>query len=81
MSLTLILNGQPRVFETLPVSATLENLVQEIGLKGDRVAIEYNGEIASRTTWDSITLSDNDRLEIVHFVGGGTVYASVCNKI
>ncbi|MEG9435294.1 sulfur carrier protein ThiS [Edaphobacter sp. HDX4] len=73
MSLTLILNGQPRVFETLPDSATLENLVQEIGLKGDRVAIEYNGEIASRTTWDSITLSDNDRLEIVHFVGGGTV--------
>jgi thiamine biosynthesis protein ThiS len=73
MSLTLILNGQPRVFETLPVSATLENLVEEIGLKGDRVAIEYNGEIASRTTWDSITLSDNDRLEIVHFVGGGSV--------
>lgn len=71
MSLTLVLNGQPRVFEALAASATLEDLVKEIGLKGDRVAIEHNGEIASRATWTEIALSDNDRLEIVHFVGGG----------
>jgi thiamine biosynthesis protein ThiS len=70
MSLKLILNGQPRVF-ALPESSNLEELVKDLGLKGDRVAIEHNGEIASRANWAGIVLAENDRLEIVHFVGGG----------
>lgn len=71
MSLTLILNGQSRIF-ALPESSNLEDLVQELGLKGDRVAIEHNGEIATRATWIDIVLAQDDKLEIVHFVGGGT---------
>lgn len=71
MSLTLVLNGQPRAFTSLTESANLEDLVQELGLKGDRVAIEHNGEIASRAEWAKTVLAENDRLEIVHFVGGG----------
>lgn len=71
MSLTLILNGQSRVF-SLSESSNLEDLIQELGLKGDRVAIEHNGEIATRATWSNVALAQNDRLEIVHFVGGGT---------
>jgi len=71
MSLTLVLNGQSRVFATLSESSNLEDLVNELGLKGDRVAVEHNGEIASRTTWPSTPLAQNDKLEIVHFVGGG----------
>lgn len=73
MSLTLVLNGQSRVFPTLPEDASLEDLVKELGLKGDRVAVEHNGEIASRTIWADTTLTENDRLEIVHFVGGGLI--------
>jgi len=71
MALTLILNGQSRSFEALEEAANLEQLVAELGLKGDRVAIEHNGEIAPRTSWAQTALSAGDRLEVVHFVGGG----------
>jgi len=72
MSLTLILNGQSRVFDALPRPASLEQLVGELGLKGDRVAVEHNGEIVPRTVWAKTTLNAGDRLEVVHFVGGGS---------
>lgn len=71
MSLTLILNGQPRVFDALEESSTLEDLIKELGLKGDRIAVEHNGEIAPRPNWSDQKLVNNDRLEVVHFVGGG----------
>jgi sulfur carrier protein len=71
MSLTLILNGQSRAFEALPQSASLEQLIVELGLKGDRVAVEHNGEIVARAMWAETSLNAGDRLEVVHFVGGG----------
>ena len=71
MSLTLILNGQSRAFDTLRQSASLEQLIVELGLKGDRVAVEHNGEIVPRSVWAGTTLNAGDRLEVVHFVGGG----------
>jgi sulfur carrier protein len=71
MSLTLIVNGQTRDFETLPQPASLEELIGELGLKGDRVAVEHNGEIVPRSGWAATLLNGGDRLEVVHFVGGG----------
>jgi sulfur carrier protein len=71
MSLTLVLNGQSRTFDALEQSANVEQLVGELGLKGDRVAVEHNGEIVPRSTWTETRLSSGDRLEVVHFVGGG----------
>jgi sulfur carrier protein len=71
MSLTLILNGQSRTFDALQQSANVEELVGELGLKGDRVAVEHNGEIVPRSIWIETALSSGDRLEVVHFVGGG----------
>jgi sulfur carrier protein len=71
MSLTLVLNGQSRTFDALEQSANVEQLVGELGLKGDRIAVEHNGEIVPRSTWTETTLSSGDRLEVVHFVGGG----------
>jgi sulfur carrier protein len=71
MSLTLIVNGQTRAFETLPQPASLEQLIGELGLKGDRVAVEHNGEIVPRSGWAGTLLNGGDRLEVVHFVGGG----------
>jgi thiamine biosynthesis protein ThiS len=72
MPLTLVLNGNTKVFEALTESSTLEDVVKELGLKGDRIAVEHNGEIASRPKWGEIKLVDHDRLEVVHFVGGGS---------
>jgi sulfur carrier protein len=70
-SLNLILNGQQRSFETLAPEASLTSLVIELGLKADRVAIERNGEIVPRAEWATVSLQNGDRLEMVHFVGGG----------
>ena len=72
MSLTLQLNGNSRSFSNLASTATLDLLVNELGLQGDRVAVELNGEIVSRARWSQVVLQEGDRLEVVHFVGGGS---------
>jgi sulfur carrier protein len=66
-----VLNGQSREFPQLGAGAHLQDLVTEFGLKGDRVAIEHNGNIVPRAEWANTVLTEGDRLEIVHFVGGG----------
>ena len=63
----LIINGEERQFDAPTVVALLEQL----GVKGDRVAVELNREIVPRAEWAKAALRDGDRLEIVHFVGGG----------
>jgi sulfur carrier protein len=71
MALSVILNGQPRDFGQLEPGASLIEVVGALELKADRVAIEHNGEIAQRTAWEQTSVNAGDRLEIVHFVGGG----------
>lgn len=65
----LVINGEERSVEGV---STLAALVEQLGMKADRVAVELNREIASRAKWAETTLRDGDRLEIVHFVGGGS---------
>jgi sulfur carrier protein len=67
MLMKLIINGTERNIDAPTVAA----LVEALAMKGDRLAIELNGEIVSRASWAGAALSDGDRLEIVHFVGGG----------
>ena len=64
----LSINGQEREFAGV---RTLAELVEQLALKGDRVAVEQNREIVPRERWAETPLKDGDRLEIVHFVGGG----------
>ncbi len=65
----LQINGQEReVAEGL----TLFALVEQLGMKADRVAVELNREIISRQLWPETRLQPGDRLEIVQFVGGGS---------
>jgi sulfur carrier protein len=68
MGLSVVLNGNLR---ELSSATTLAELVAELGLKPDRVAVERNGEIVARETWLEVTLQAGDKLEVVHFVGGG----------
>lgn len=72
MSLQIILNGQPRVFEVLAEGSNILDLMTELGLKVDRVALELNGEITPRSGWPQTALKPQDRIELVHFVGGGS---------
>ena len=64
----LTING-----ETRPVlqGATLAALVAELGLDPRKVAVERNLEIVPRTLYGATALVDGDRIEIVHFIGGG----------
>ena len=64
----LTINGKERQFGD---NLTLDLLIEQLGMKGDRVAVEVNREIVSRAQWSETTLNDRDQLEIVHFVGGG----------
>jgi len=68
MGLSVVLNGNVR---ELGSATTLAELVAELGLKADRVAVERNGEIVARETWIEVVLQAGDKLEVVHFVGGG----------
>ena len=66
--MTITLNGEPKI---LSAPTTLAALVESLGTKPDRVAIELNRVLAPRTTWANVQLAEGDQLEIVHFVGGG----------
>ncbi len=71
MALSLFVNGVTRQIEALEEGSTLEAVVAQLSLKADRIAIERNGEIAPRSLWPQLLIHAGDRLEIVHFVGGG----------
>jgi thiazole synthase len=68
MALSLSLNGEKREFAgPLTVAALLETL----GLDPRKIAVERNLAIVPRSGYADVVLSDGDRLEIVHFIGGG----------
>ena len=67
--MNVTINGEARSFENVD---TVSELVQALAIKSDRVAVELNREIVTRDRWPATPLHDGDRLEIVHFVGGGS---------
>jgi thiamine biosynthesis protein ThiS len=69
--MNLTINGETQISS----AETLGALVEGLGMKPDRLAIELNREIVPRDQWPQTPLHDGDRLEIVHFVGGGSEYA------
>ncbi len=50
---------------------SLPELIASLKLKPEQVAIELNEEVIRRAQWESTTLEEADKVEIVHFVGGG----------
>lgn len=64
----LVINGEEKEYSDI---ANLASLVDLLGLKADRLAVELNRDIVPRTRWTTTLLKEGDRLEIVHFVGGG----------
>ena len=62
------LNGEPK---ELCEGATLFTLIEQLALAPERVAVELNREVVRRADWPDTRLADGDRVEIVHFVGGG----------
>lgn len=66
--ITIHLNGQA---QEVPEGLTLSALLEFLQLPADRVAVELNRVIAARGSWDQTVIQAGDRLEVVHFVGGG----------
>lgn len=67
----LQINGEDREFGSSAPPFTLAALVEALGMKPDRVAVELNRDIVPRDRWAETMLNEGDRLEVVHFVGGG----------
>jgi sulfur carrier protein len=66
--ITITVNGQAR---DMASGETVAALLRAIGLDTRKVAVERNEEIVPRSTYDRVALAPGDRLEIVHFIGGG----------
>lgn len=66
--MTVIVNGNQTV---ITEGSGIGELIKSLHLNPERVAVELNRRIIRRADWGSTTISEGDRVEIVHFVGGG----------
>jgi thiamine biosynthesis protein ThiS len=66
--LRITVNGEAR---EVPDGTTLEGLVGLLALAPERLAVELNYEVVRRDEWPGRTLTEGDRVEVGHFVGGG----------
>ena len=66
--MSVYINGELKDLE--PQSSLLD-LLTDLNLKPERIAAELNGKVVPRAVWPATKLTDGDRIEIVHFVGGG----------
>lgn len=71
MDARLIVNGSPRALEG---NTTVAELLDQIGARAERVAVELNLRILDREDFKRTLLKDGDRLEIISFVGGGDIH-------
>ncbi|HEY8204057.1 MAG TPA: sulfur carrier protein ThiS [Pyrinomonadaceae bacterium] len=65
------INGEQREFAQSAIA--LSELIEQLSLAPQRIAIEVNRQIIRRADWESTDINDGDRVEIVQFVGGGNV--------
>jgi sulfur carrier protein len=68
MSMQIILNGKP---VDMADGATVTALIDQLGLTGKRIAVEVNEDIVPRSAHPNHILQADDRVEIVHAIGGG----------
>lgn len=64
----VFINGETREIQK---ETSLSELLKELSLPDQRIAIELNKEVVRRRDWENIQVKDADKIEIVHFVGGG----------
>ncbi|HEX8638920.1 MAG TPA: sulfur carrier protein ThiS [Pyrinomonadaceae bacterium] len=64
----ITINGEKR---ELSGNLTIVKMLENLGLPADRIAVELNREVIRKKDWESVRLNDADKIEIIHFVGGG----------
>ena len=66
--MNILLNGEP---QHVPDNLTAAQLLETLELTGKRLAMEVNTEIVPRSQFQEFIIKPNDRVEIVHAIGGG----------
>jgi len=66
--ISVVINGEPR---EVPHEIDLDRLLELFSLPRQRVAIELNNTVVRRAAWPTTQVADGDKIEVVHFVGGG----------
>ncbi|HZI88287.1 MAG TPA: sulfur carrier protein ThiS [Pyrinomonadaceae bacterium] len=66
--MNLRINGED---QEVVENTSLQELVTQLKLSPERIAIEVNQKVVRRADWATTPLKEDDRIEIVHFVGGG----------
>lgn len=64
----VFINGEAKEIEN---DLSLTDLLNHFSLPDKRIAIELNKEVVRKKDWNTIEIKDSDKIEIVHFVGGG----------
>lgn len=64
----IVVNGDPR---DVPDALAMADLIETLGLTGQRLAVEVNQELVPRSTFEAHRLAPGDRVEIIQAVGGG----------
>ena len=67
-SIEIIINGETQAFDG---AVSVADLLARLGLPEKKIAVEHNLEIVAKSAYDTHELGDGDRVEIVHFIGGG----------
>ncbi len=70
----LLINGEERIVQG---AKSVAALLGEIGIDSRKVAVERNLEIVPKSAYDQVMVADGDRLEVVHFIGGGSDAAAL----
>jgi thiamine biosynthesis protein ThiS len=68
MSVRVLINGEEK---GLPGPISVSDLLDRFELPSQRVAIELNKIVIRKSNWTETLVNDGDRIEVVHFVGGG----------
>lgn len=64
----VFINGENR---EVPGELNLRQLLTVLALPAQQIAIELNREVISRRNWEATPINEEDRIEVIHFVGGG----------
>ncbi|HUF05253.1 MAG TPA: sulfur carrier protein ThiS [Aridibacter sp.] len=64
----IVVNGEVR---DVPGGLNLKRLMEHLAMPNERVAVELNLDVVPKAKWPETTVKEKDKLEIIHFVGGG----------
>ena len=64
----VFINGDAK---EIPGEINLSELLKRFSLPQERIAVELNKEVVRKKDWETVKINDADKIEIIHFVGGG----------